>query len=92
MTQSDPQAHTRSEVDRLFSHVAPRAGHDKRYASMRVAGAVFARMIEDMVPPGEFRTAAIHKVREALNAANDGMLFESAEESAYYAQRVDGGR
>jgi hypothetical protein len=85
--QNDPQAHTRSEVDRLFSNIEPRAGHRERYASLRVAAAVFARMIEDVVPPGECQTAAIWKVREALNTANDGMLFESEAESAYYAQR-----
>jgi hypothetical protein len=87
----DLRAYTEGDADRLFSPPPPeRAGQAQRYAAMRVAAAVFARMIEDTVPPGIDRTLAIRMARTALNIANDGICFESEEESAYYAQRADG--
>lgn len=57
----------------LFTYHAPREGQVLLYERLRSAALAFARAIEESVPAGPDRTAAVRKVREAVMTANAGI-------------------
>jgi hypothetical protein len=54
-------------LEELFKHHAPTEGQIPRYQAIRAAGFALARTIEENCPPSADRSAAIRKVREAVN-------------------------
>ena len=61
------------DLRHLFTYHAPTEGQVPLYERLRAAALVFARAIEESVPAGPDRTAAIRKVREAVMTANAGI-------------------
>lgn len=61
------------DLKHLFTYHAPQEGQALLYERLRSAALDFARVIDESVPAGSDRTAAIRKVREAVMTANAGI-------------------
>lgn len=61
------------DLQHLFTYHEPQEGQVPLYERLRSAALTFARVIDESVPAGPDRTAAIRKVREAVMTANAGI-------------------
>lgn len=61
------------DLDNLFTHHPPKGDQIERYKLLRDQAKAFAEAIDDNVPDGPDKSAAIRKVREAVMTANAGI-------------------
>ena len=59
----------------VFKYHAPTDEQIAKYGALRAYARAFAEKIEELVPAGADRAAAIRKVREAMMTANSGIAL-----------------
>lgn len=79
---------TPNDLERWFSYHPPRDGQRERYAQIRKGGFQLARLIYEVVPPGDDQADALDKLREVIWRANAGIALEGPVQSAYFARKL----
>jgi hypothetical protein len=62
--------HPKMDLKNIFTYHAPTPEQIPKYHELREAALRFAEKIEELVPDGADKAAAIRKVREAVMTAN----------------------
>ena len=63
-------------LENIFRYHAPKDDQPARYEALRAGALAFARLIEEHVPDGADKSAAIRHVREAVMTANAAIALE----------------
>lgn len=64
------------EIDRFFTYQPPKDDQPERYGKIRAAAKALAHVINDNCPESADKTAAIRKLREAVQTANASIALE----------------
>lgn len=70
---------TQPQLDNIFSYHAPINNQPKRYETIRNAGKVFAKIINNSCPDSREKSIAITKLQETVMFANAAIAINEVE-------------
>lgn len=82
-----PQLITAHDLERWFAYHPLRPGQRERCERIRNGAYQLARLIYEVVPPGDDQAEALRKLREAMASAHEGISLEGPTQSAYFARK-----